>query len=49
MKEADFKQCILLIEALGKHDALQLIKSKLSGLPSTAEIKGELIVRFKDK
>ena len=49
MKEVDFKQCILLIEALGKDDALQLIKSKLSGLPQTAEIKGDLIVRFKDK
>ena len=48
-READFRQCILLVDALGKDDALQLIKSKLSGLPITAEIKGDLVVRFKDR
>ena len=47
MKEINLSNVALYIRALPYDQAIQIMKSKLSGQPQTVEIEGELVVILK--
>ncbi len=48
-KGLDINYCISLIKAMPSDQAIQLMKSEITGHPETIEIKGDLIVIFAPK
>lgn len=49
MKEIPLSQVLLVKTGLNDKDLVQLVKSKLTGLPVTGVIEGELMVYLKTK
>lgn len=43
-KVLGFNSCALLVKSMPLDQAIQLIKSDITGKPQTVEIKGELVV-----